>query len=340
MMDSILNSDELDALRAAVEQDVLPQEELAGPGKSESVLFDGAELPRFRFGEGRVGAVQREERLSVVFDKAARALATRLSDILEAAVDVSVTWLEETKFAAFRETFEVDARELANMEFKVPGVPGTGLVCLEPELVDKMVEGLMGGAAMADAPRGRRIQRGMTELDLRVSRRWVTGFLQDLGQAWNVAEPMEPTLIGMDVNGGSARAFGDSIQVVAGLFEIVVGRRTVGMLGVVMPRGAVDSMASTGTREFGGDSDAGGSAPLGPLVPEFEVDIEVALGRKRVSVREVLSLSVGDVLFLDSRQGTTGYVQGVPKFKCVPGASGGHKAVQISQLIGRMDEHA
>jgi len=33
-------------------------------------------------------------------------------------------------------------------------------------------------------------------------------------------------------------------------------------------------------------------------------------------------------------------VQGVPKFKCVPGASGGHKAVQISQLIGRMDEHA
>ena len=112
MMDSILNSDELDALRAAVEQDVLPQEELAGPGKSESVILDGAELPRFRFGEGRVGAVQREERLSVVFDKAARALATRLADILEAAVDVSVTWLEETKFAAFRETFKAGNVEM------------------------------------------------------------------------------------------------------------------------------------------------------------------------------------------------------------------------------------
>ena len=339
-MDSILNADELDALRAAVEQDVLPAEELAPEGaRSESVILDGTELPRFRFGEGRVGAVQREERLSVVFDKAARALATRLSDILEAAVEVSVTWLEETKFAAFRETFEVDARELANMEFQVPGVPGTGLVCLEPELVDKMVEGLMGGAAMADAPRGRRMQRGMTELDLRVSRRWVTGFLQDLGIAWNAAEPMEPTLVSMDVNGGSARSFSDSIQVVAGLFEVVAGRRTVGMVGVVMPRGAVDSMASTGTRELQGDAAATGPAPLAPLVPDFEVHIEVALGHKKVSVREILSLSVGDVLFLDARQGTTGYVQGVPKFKCVPGASGGHKAVQISHLIGRMDDH-
>jgi flagellar motor switch protein FliM len=338
-MDSILNSDELDALRAAVEQDVLPPEDETGPARSDTVILDGAELPRFRFGEGRVGAVQREERLSVVFDKAARALATRLSDILEAATDVSVTWLEETKFASFRETFEVDSRELANMEFRVPGVAGTGLVCLEPELVDKMVEGLMGGAAMADAPRGRRMQRGMTELDLRVSRRWVTGFLQDLGVAWNAASPMDLSLVGMDVNGGSARAFGDSIPVVAGLFEIVVGRRTVGMLGVVMPNGAVDSMASTGAREINGDNVNPGPAPLLPMVPDFEVEIEIALGHKRVSVREILSLSVGDVIFLDGRQNTTGYVQGVPKFKCVPGASAGHKAVQISHLIGRMDEH-
>ncbi len=338
-MDSILNSDELDALRAAVEQDVLPAEDDGGPGRSESVILDGAELPRFRFGEGRVGAVQREERLSVVFDKAARALATRLSDILEAAADVSVTWLEETKFAAFRETFEVDSRELANMEFRVPGVPGTGLVCLEPELVDKMVEGLMGGAAMADAPRGRRMQRGMTELDLRVSRRWVTGFLQDLGIAWNAAEPIDLPLVGMDVNGGSARAFGDSIPVVAGLFEVVVGRRTVGMLGVVMPRGAVDSMASTAAREISGDPANAGRAPLAPMVPDFEVEVEIALGHKRVSVREILSLAVGDVLFLDGRHTTTGYVQGVPKFKCVPGASSGHKAVQISHMIGRTDDH-
>jgi len=331
-MDGILNSDELDALRAAVEQDVLPEE--AG-GDSDSVILDGAELPRFRFGESRIGGLQREERISSVFSKAAQSLETRLSDILESPVTVAVTWLEETRFSNFVETFEVDARELAAMQFRVPGSTTSGLISLEPEVVEKLVEGLMGGAAMVTSPTGRRAtHRSVTELDLRVSRRWVGGFLQDLGVAWNPGEPLSFPITSTDSNGAAARAVADTSPVIAGLLEIALGRRTVGMIGVVLPQSAADSMGAEGTDTIV-EPEPVGPGPLRPAVPDFEVDVEVAIARKRLSVRELLALSVGDVLFMDPRQMTTGYVQGVPKFTGTPGAHNGNKAVQINQVIGR-----
>ena len=333
-MDGILNSDELDALRAAVEQDVLPEDE-----GTESVIFDGAELPRFRFGESRLGSHLREERLSSVFSKAAQSLCTRLSDILESPVSVAVTWLEETRFSHFLETFEVDARELAAMQFRVPGTGGTGLLTLEPEVVEKLVEGLMGGAAMSDAPQSRRrTHRPVTELDLRVSRRWVSGFLQDLGQAWNPDEPLAFPITAVDSNGAAARATSESSPVIAALLEIALGRRTIGMIGVVVPQGAADAMAATSSDAVSLQGREG-PAPLAPAVPDFEVDVEVAIAQQRLSVRELLALSVGDVLFMDPRQSTTGYVQGVPKFIGVPGAHNGNKAVQIAQVIGRNSDH-
>ncbi len=334
MSEGLLNDDELDALRAAVEQDDLP-----GEGDSESVILDGAELPRFRFGESRIGGPQREERLASVFGKAASELATRISDILESTVDVQVAWLEETRFGRFRENFDVDGRELATLQFHIPGLTAKGLVCFEPQVVERLVEGLMGGAAMADAPLPMRPERPVTELDLRVTRRWVTGFLHDLGRLWNPGNPLPLQVTAADSNGAAARTLPDTFQVIAGLFEINVGPDLAGMIGVVLPEGAADAMAAESVQGTG-KATTRTNAHLRPAVPDFEVDLEVAVARHRLTVRELLALQVGDVVFLDPRQTTTGYVQGVPKFHGVPGALNGQKAVQISQVMGRSPAHA
>jgi len=333
MSEGLLNDDELDALRAAVEQDELP-----GESDSASVILDGAELPRFRFGESRIGGPQREEQLASVFGKAASELGTRVSDILESTVSVQVAWLEETRFGKFRENFDVDGRELATMQFHIPGITAQGLVCFEPAVVEKLVEGLMGGASMAAAPLPTRPERPVTELDLRVTRRWVAGFLQDLGRLWSPANPLPLQVTSVDSNGAAARTIPDAFQVIAALFEIYVGADVAGMIGVVFPEGAADAMSAESVQ--GGMTASSSRAPLRPAVPEFEVDLEVAVARHRLTVRELLALQVGDVVFLDPRQTTTGYVQGVPKFHGVPGALNGQKAVQISQVMGRSPAHA
>ena len=351
MTDSILTIGELDALRSAVESELVADDQLlASPGSDGPVdevphgagfMMDGAHLPRYRFGEGRVFGDQREERLSWVFDRSARALETRLSDVLETAVSCSVTFLKVTRFAEFRETFEVDVRELAMLSFAVAGQPGAGLMALEPEVVEHLVEGLMGGAGAGQAGKsGSRMFRPVTGLDLRVSRRVLEGFLDDLGEAWNPSEPLQLSVTGVDTSGVVARSWDDSVPVVAALLEVSVGKRMLGMVGLVVPRGAVDSVADPGRVDRGAGTARNGEGPILHELPEFSVDVQVQLGSKRMAVRDLLALGVGDVIFLDGRPPAVGFVQGVAKFEGVPGRKNGNKAIRIVGMNGRSDHVA
>lgn len=338
MADSLLTMGELDALRSAVESDLIEEDKLiaGGDGDSAGLLVDGASLPRYRFGEGMIGTDQREERLSWVFDRAAKALETRLSDTLETAISCSVTFLKVTRFAEFRETFEVDVRELAMLGFSVAGQPGQGLLALEPEVVEQVVEGMMGGATIGFQSKGAaRMFRPVTALDLRVSRRVLTGFLEDVGYAWNPAEPMQTTITGADTSGVMARSWDDSVPVIAALLEVSVGKRLLGMVGLVLPRGASDILADPGRPDAGPGSAASGQGPILHELPEFAVNVEVHLGRKRMSVRELLALVEGDVVFLEGRQAAVGVVEGVPKFVGVPGKSNGNKAICVAEVHGK-----
>jgi flagellar motor switch protein FliM len=328
--EAILSPGELEALREAVDIDGL--DEVGGSG--DGVMMDGEGLPRFRFGEGRVGGAKRDERLAYVFDGAARALERRLSDVLETGVTATITFLKVTRFAEFRETFEVDVRELAMLGFKVAGQPGQGLLALEPEVVERVVEGLMGGASNSLVSKsGRRNFRPTTQLDLRVCQRVMGGFLEDVGEVWNPAEPLQTQVTGVDSSGVVAKVYEDNTPVVVGLIEVAIGRRLLGMVGVVMPRGAVDKLADPASHEEHGEGDPAALGPLAEELPAFELDVEVMVGSKTLSVGELLALSVGDVLFLDSRQGAIGHVQGVPRFIGVPGRKNGHKAICVAEVI-------
>ena len=350
MVDSILTVGELDALRSAVESELVADDKLLAPDVDDvadqvpngaGFLRNGAHLPRYRFGEGRVFGDQREERLSWVFDRAARALETRLSDTLEASVSCSVTFMKVTRFAEFRETFEVDVRELAMLSFAVAGQPGQGLMALEPEVVENLVEGLMGGAATGLAGKsGSRMFRPVTALDLRVARRVLGGFLDDLGEAWNPAQPLQLTVNGVDTSGVVARSWDDSVPVVAALLEVSIGKRLLGMVGLVVPRGAVDSVADPGRVDPGAANASNSRGPILGELPDFSVDVQVQLGSKRMSVRELLALGVGDVVFLEGRPPAIGLVQGVPKFEGVPGRKNGNKAIRIAGVNGRADHVA
>ncbi len=342
MSESILSSSELEALRVAVESDsVADVGERRRTGKG--ILLDGEDLPRFRFGEGPIGGARREERLSYVFGKAAQALERRLSDVLERGATAAVTFLQVTRFSQFRETFEVDIRELAMLGFQIAGQPGQGLVVLEPEIVERLVEGLMGGANLeveGGAGAGRRQFRSVTQLDLRVSQRIVKGFLEDLGHAWNPREPLQTSITAADATGVVGRTYSDSTPVIAGLIEISLGNRLLGMVGLVLPRGALDALADPSSQE------TVRSLPepefvAGPLLgelPGFELDLQVLLGSRRMTVRDVLALGVGDIVYLESRGPAVGAIQGVPKFLGVPGKKNGNKAVRVAEVIDNAEQ--
>ena len=114
----------------------------------------------------------------------------------------------------------------------------------------------------------------------------------------------------------------------------------LGMVGLVVPRGAVDSVADPGRVDAGPGNAGNGRGPILGELPDFSVDVQVQLGCKRMSVRDLLALGVGDVVFLDGRPAAIGLVQGVPKFEGVPGRKNGNKAIRIAGVHGRSDHVA
>jgi flagellar motor switch protein FliM len=341
MTESILSAGELDALRDAVDGDDVP--ETGGRRRTTGVggvHFDGDGFPRFRFGEGPVGGTQREERLSYVFDRAARMLERRLADVFQKSVSATVTFLKVGRFAEFRDVFEVDVRELAMLGYKIAGMPGQGLLVVEPEIVEKIVEGLMGGGSPGsadDMPAPRGETRSVTPLDVRVCKRVMAGFLDDVGITWNPSDPLRMTVTAADSTGVVARVFSESTPVVSGLIELSLEDDLLGMIGLVLPRGVLDLLADPGNQE---SSKAVLGVPRGPFTQEitgFNLMFEVALTQKRITVRELLALSEGDVLHFSQRGKAVCTVQGVPKFTGVPGKKNGNKAIQIVDVLGRND---
>ena len=65
---------------------------------------------------------------------------------------------------------------------------------------------------------------------------------------------------------------------------------------------------------------------------DAKVEIVAELGRKLIAGRNLLELSPGDVILLDSDPGdeVTVFVEGIPKFTGKPGVIKGAKAVQIT----------
>ena len=70
-------------------------------------------------------------------------------------------------------------------------------------------------------------------------------------------------------------------------------------------------------------------------VRDAEVGISVELGRRQISIRDLLSLKIGDTLLLDKQasEPLVANVEGVPKFVGKAGVYGTNKAIQIEGRI-------
>ena len=104
-----------------------------------------------------------------------------------------------------------------------------------------------------------------------------------------------------------------------------------GMIGMVLPHAAVDSLAVPGATASGEpEEEIIDLGRFAPELPNFAVDVEVELGRKLIRVRDLLALEVGDTLTFDRLSEAVGSVQGIPKFVGSAGKQSGRKAFRIT----------
>ncbi len=217
--------------------------------------------------------------------------------------------------------------------FNIEETEGRALIEMTPDLVFTTVERLLGGnGGRTTAP------RGITTIEQRIMMPLIKQALKILTTAWRPIYELNFNLIGFESNSDFVQIAPASEIVIVLSFEIKLGEDTF-LMNLCYPSFALEEVIFRLNTQYlnTGISDkpnAQSSQKLNLHLQKTQVEIRAELGKSQLTVKELLALEEGDVLFLDQEieKEIPVYVQDRLKFYGRPGNVDGRIAVKITSL--------
>ncbi len=206
-------------------------------------------------------------------------------------------------------------------------LPGFAYVCVEPALLLTLLDGFFGGSGRANADP----QAAVAPAAQRFLNLMLRSFAADLAAAWQPVSPVELELVKQETNPRLVQLGGALESVVVARFTVEFAARS-GRIDWLLP----DSLLSPIRDALAGD---GGVAPvrkqeawapaLTSALQDAQLDTRAVLAQARISLRELVRLSPGDIIPIDAPQQVTLLAGDVPLYRGRFGISQGHNALKI-----------
>jgi flagellar motor switch protein FliM len=286
----------------------------------------------YDFRRPRLLSHDRLRALHAVHEAFGRRLAVYLSAQLRTLVELSVTSVEQRTYADY---------VAANREpaaFFVGTARGTDhalLLQIDTRLALFVAEKLFGGTgAFVDEP------RSLSQIEQRVAHRLADRAFDDLGSSWRDIAPLSLTKEDYEADVQFVQLLPDAEPVVIVTFEACVRERCA-PLTLCYPFALVQQLMGTTPAKEKVTRPAAAEPPpvraqYAEAVGTTSIELRAELGRTRLSLGELLSLAVGDVVPLQRRpsEPLPVYVGTQPRFKAQAGRSGSRCALQIVEVTG------
>lgn len=206
-------------------------------------------------------------------------------------------------------------------------LPGFAYVCVEPALLLTLLDGFFGGTGRANAdPQAATAPAAQRFLNL-----MLRSLAADLAAAWAAVSPVELELVKQETNPRLVQLGGALDSVAVARFTVEFAARS-GRIDWLLP----DALLSPIRDALAGD---GGAAPvrkqeawapvLTGALQEAKLDTRAVLAQARISLRELVSLSPGDIIPIEAPQQVTLFAGDVPLYRGRFGISQGHNALKI-----------
>jgi flagellar motor switch protein FliM len=206
-------------------------------------------------------------------------------------------------------------------------LPGFAYVCVEPALLLTLLDGFFGGSGRANADP----QAAVAPAAQRFLNLMLRSFAADLAAAWQPVSPVELELVKQETNPRLVQLGGALESVVVARFTVEFAARS-GRIDWLLP----DALLNPIRDALAGD---GGIAPvrkheawapaLTNALQDAQLDTRAVLAQARISLRELVSLSPGDIIPIDAPQQVTLLAGDVPLYRGRFGISQGHNALKI-----------
>jgi flagellar motor switch protein FliM len=262
--------------------------------------------------------------LEVISKNLAERSSVSLSTLLGRDASIQFTSLESVKSSDIQVSLPVPA-SLAVIRIKP--LPGLGFISVEPALLLTLLDGFFGGSGRATtdplaaiAPAAQRFLALMLK-----------SFTADVATAWAPAAPIEFELVKQETNPRLVQLGGPSESVVVVKYTVEFGARS-GHINWLLPDSLLAPIREILSGE-GGQVTVRTHEAWAPSITvalqDAQVDTRVILAEAKISLRELVKLSPGDIIPIETPEQATLLAGDVAVYRGRFGVSQGHNALKI-----------
>ena len=325
-MSQVLSQSEVDALLSAVSDNRVDSDEEGGGGdnlQSGVVQYDLANQDRIIRG--------RMPTLDIIHDRFIRLFRVTLSNALRKMANLSVNSTGPLKFSEFMNSLPLPS--CLNI-LRLDPLRGAAVMVIESKLLYALVDSFFGGN---DVPYTKIEGKDFTQIEIKIARRVVLSAIDDLEKAW---EPVYPLKIGYsrtEINPQFVAVVPPSDVVIATTFDVEL-EKVSGTIKIVIPYSTLEpikSKLSVGFQSEQLEVDFIWINRVKEQIMQTTANIVVKLGEASIQVRDLLNLEVGDIIQLDTdaTMPLSVLVEGIPKFKGIPGLLRGNRAIRVTESM-------
>jgi len=326
-MNQVLSQSEVDALLSAV-SDSKPDGEGGGGGGGGAqaagiVQYDLANQDRIIRG--------RMPTLDIIHDRFIRLFRVTLSTALRKMANLSVNSTGPLKFSEFMNSLPLPS--CLNI-LRLDPLRGAAVMVIESKLLYALVDSFFGGN---DVPYTKIEGKDFTQIEIKIARRVVLSAIDDLEKAW---EPVYPLKIGYsrtEINPQFVAVVPPSDVVIATTFDVEL-EKVSGTIKIVIPYATLEpikSKLSVGFQSEQLEVDFIWINRIKEQIMQTNANLLCKLGEADITIEDLTNLSVGDIIQLDTdaTMPLDVLVEGVAKFRGIPGILKGNRAIKITESL-------
>ncbi|MDR1933503.1 MAG: flagellar motor switch protein FliM [Spirochaetales bacterium] len=329
-MTEVLSQDEIDQLLTAISSGDVETEEVHQATDQRKIKIYDFKRPD-KFSKEQIRTV------SIMHETFARLTTTSLSAQLRSLVQVHVASVDQLTYEEFiRSIPNPTTLAVINMD----PLKGSSVLEIDPAITFSIIDRLFGGKGEAV-----KVSRDLTDIESSVMEGIVVRILGNMREAWSQVIDLRPRLGQIETNPQFAQIVPPTEMVVLVTLETKVGD-VEGMMNLCIPYLTIEPIISKLSAQYWYSSVRRGATTenlniLRERLATVDVSVFAEIGSMDLTVREVLALTVGDIIRLPNvRAGDpmTLNVGSRPKFLCKPGVVGKKLAVQIIRKLEDIEE--
>lgn len=328
-MNEVLSQDEIDQLLTAISSGDVETDELSQPTESRKIKIYDFKRPD-KFSKEQIRTV------SIMHETFARLTTTALSAQLRSLVQVHVASVDQLTYEEFiRSIPNPTTLGVINMD----PLKGSAILEVDPAITFAIIDRLFGGQG-----EGTKVTRDLTDIETTVMEGIIVRILGNMREAWSQVIDLRPRLGQIETNPQFAQIVPPSEMVVLVTLETKVGE-VEGMMNFCIPYLTIEPIISKLSAQYWYSSVRRGATTenlniLRDRLATIAVPMVVEIGSMDLTVREVLALTVGDVVRLPLAHINDVMALRVgdrKKFWCKPGQIGNKLAVQVTGKIEEIE---